>query len=1239
MQLQKKPNILSDQDQRRQALDTHQSFIVQAPAGSGKTELLVQRYLALLSQVSSPEAVLAITFTRKAAAEMRRRVLDALQMAAAHPNPPTDTSIQARWRLARKLQAWQMQQQWNLIANPNRLRIQTIDAFYAGLARQMPLLSGVGFDIEISENPTLLYHAAVRALFEQQETATEIGSALTHVLQHLDNDYSTAEQLLVHLLHTRDQWLSIVEAAQALPALRKHLEASLQYLRQTQEQALESAFEKGATLTANWRLELKKILDFSREMQALPSLVEATNNRLLSKPEFCPNSRRLTDEERNLLGVNEYRSQPNNEEVGQKTLFPKQSNEAFWLSVADLLLTAKGEWRKRLGQQQGFPALSSLKNPAQKTRLKILRAQVNALLDNLQSHESIRLALLAFRARPPATYTDVQWALLQALFQVLQALIKCLDQVFQARQQVDYIAVSLGALRALGEENHPTDLTLALDYQIQHILIDEFQDTSIPQFIFLRRLTEGWEPQDGRTLFLVGDPMQSIYRFRKADARLFAAVQQYGIGTCTLRSLSLSANFRSTAALVHWINTHFESITTSLPTQWQSSVSFKPAIAALPKTPSRQQSNLSDAVQTHWLKAADSDQEAEWVMHLVQAALTSQTTPRPHIAILGRARRHLVPILAKLRSADIPHQAIDMEALAEKPAIQDLLALTRALVHLADETAWLAILRAPWCGLLLQDLDVLMQACRQTSNLIWDQLQALDQLELTSDGYSRLDRLVAALKPAVIRQGRQVLHQRVRTAWLSLGGPACLQLPLEEMQDVDIFFQHLDRFQQREDVVDCQALEATLQQVYIHSTSKIDHAQVSVMTIHKAKGLEFDTVILMGLHRGSRADTQPLLRFEEILSPTGPRLLIAPMKPRDTTLADPIYQYLQNREQQQAKAEAIRLLYVACTRAKKQLHLVASLQVDATDLIQLPKTDHLLRILWPTLEPLQQTLSDHFALQKSPLHNEPSQRWLRRMSLDSRLLSKPIFCANSRPLTDEARHLLGVNEDRSQPNNAAVGQKTPFPKQSSHYPIASAATVAQSCTTQAVRWQAHPTRATGTVIHQLLCRLANEGLSQTALAAQHTQLIDRYQPFIKTLLLQAGGTPLELDHASKQVTMALNNTLQDERGRWIVAADHQSAQSEYGLTTIEEGVLRQYIIDRTFVDTADTRWIIDYKTTRQIPNNIQDFLDQQVSRHSPQLMHYAQVIQHLPCQDTAAASTIRLGLYWPLLGLWHEWAA
>ena len=119
------------------------SFIVEAPAGAGKTELLTQRYLKLLQTVAEPEEIIAITFTNKAAAEMRLRILESL-MKAARQEIPTQAHKQTTYDLS--ITALQRSQQlnWQLLENPSRLRIFTIDSLCAHLARQMPLMSRFG---------------------------------------------------------------------------------------------------------------------------------------------------------------------------------------------------------------------------------------------------------------------------------------------------------------------------------------------------------------------------------------------------------------------------------------------------------------------------------------------------------------------------------------------------------------------------------------------------------------------------------------------------------------------------------------------------------------------------------------------------------------------------------------------------------------------------------------------------------------------------------------------------------------------------------------------------------------------------------------------------------------------------------------------------------------------------------------------------------------------------------------
>ena len=206
-----------DQETRARVLNPEQSFIVQAPAGSGKTELLVRRYLGLLAVVDAPEEIIAITFTRKAAAEMRKMIIDALKPVQdtgnTHAHSP-DASTQIRRKLAGAALARSQELNWQLTQNPARIRIMTIDSFCTGLTQQMPLLSELGGQPEIIEDAGDLYREAAADTLKQldEDEAPEGGrnsgsAAVETLLAHLDNNLPQARDMLVAMLGKRDQWL------------------------------------------------------------------------------------------------------------------------------------------------------------------------------------------------------------------------------------------------------------------------------------------------------------------------------------------------------------------------------------------------------------------------------------------------------------------------------------------------------------------------------------------------------------------------------------------------------------------------------------------------------------------------------------------------------------------------------------------------------------------------------------------------------------------------------------------------------------------------------------------------------------------------------------------------------------------------------------------------------------------------------------------------------------------------
>ena len=197
---------IADQEARSRALDPSTSFIVQAPAGSGKTGLLTQRFLVLLAGVDAPEEIVAITFTRKAASEMRQRILKALERAKSD-QPPEQDHERHTWELARRALARDKEQGWQLLDNPARLRIQTIDSLCTTLARQMPILSRFGSVPAIAEDAGPLYLEAARDTIAELESGAEWSDAVAHLVQHLDGRLDKLQGLISTMLARRDQWL------------------------------------------------------------------------------------------------------------------------------------------------------------------------------------------------------------------------------------------------------------------------------------------------------------------------------------------------------------------------------------------------------------------------------------------------------------------------------------------------------------------------------------------------------------------------------------------------------------------------------------------------------------------------------------------------------------------------------------------------------------------------------------------------------------------------------------------------------------------------------------------------------------------------------------------------------------------------------------------------------------------------------------------------------------------------
>ncbi|WP_154585440.1 UvrD-helicase domain-containing protein, partial [Bordetella pertussis] len=363
-----------------------------------------------------------------------------------------------------------------------------------------------------------------------------------------------------------------------------------------------------------------------------------------------------------------------------------------WRALAHLLLTGTGALRspKGVNKNLGFPAGCDHKEP------------FTAWLAACDGGAPWVRALAAVRDMPDAHFSDAQWDVLSAQLTTLALSVAQLRVQFARAGEVDFIEIAQRAAYALGSGDDPGELLLKLDASIRHLLIDEFQDTSQGQIDLLATLTAGWQDGDGRTLFLVGDPMQSIYRFRKAEVGLFLQVAERGVGQIRPGFLQLTDNFRSQGGVVDWVNRVFAQLLPRANDADSGAIAYSPSTAFHETAP-------GEAVLFHpaWEcgDAASAERQAEDIaVGLVRAALAEHEGSRHPVAILVRARSHLGSLTRRLAQEGIPCRAVELVPLGLRPVVADLVQLARALAHPGDRLAWLSVLRAPWCGLTLTSL-------------------------------------------------------------------------------------------------------------------------------------------------------------------------------------------------------------------------------------------------------------------------------------------------------------------------------------------------------------------------------------------------------------------------------------------------------------------------------------------------------------------------------------------------------
>jgi len=1059
---------------RAVAIDPAGSYLVQAPAGSGKTELLTRRILKLLSVVDEPEEILALTFTRKAAAEMRGRVVDALNMP--RPQDP-DSHRMDTWLLACEANARSQARGWHLADHPSRLRMMTLDSFTHALARQLPLLSGLGDMPSPSTHVMPLYReAAESAVATLMKRSANKAQA---VLLHQDHNMVALIGLLADMLGKRDQWLREVQLHAGDPSgLRAMLEQGLSGIM---AQKLDSC-------AAMIPIEVRG---------ALPPLMQVAGMNLQDPV------------------------------LGGIDAWPDADVQAIttWQRIADFLLTkSDAAFRKRVDKNAGFPPDKAFLESKQ---------QFQQMLEILSCINGLAARLHELRDLPPEPrFDDGQWQVLEGQLSLLLLANAQLQKLFEQRGEADFIEIALRAMRALEDEHgNPTDLLLRLDYRIHHILVDEFQDTSMLQMRLLRSLTEGWQEGDGshRTLFMVGDPMQSIYRFRKAEVGLFLLAALNRAGLPQVEALPLVRNFRSSPDIVGWVNRAFSRIFPDQPDILMAAVGYAESKAAL---------SHAGGVHLHVQQGKDVAVEARAVLEVVQRELTIESQ---RIAVLARSRKHLHGIMQALQEAGIAYRALGILPLHARPEIRLMRALLHALMHPADRASWVALLRAPFCGLDTLALHALLSGDQRPVAEILADGACIARLD--EDAQARVGHLRAALCVCIEMAGRVQLRPLLTHAWERLGMPrfsgedasrnteAMLSL-VEEMDEGGWL-----RFD---------LLDERLEKLYAAPDSTEAAARVELLTMHGAKGLQWDVVILPGLGRGTGRGDDPLLAFTEVPVADGIQPFIAVRGA--VRSSDTIYGLVRSVEKVRENNELSRLLYVACTRSETSLHLFGHVSEKSGE----AGSGSLLRLLLPDA-----IAGECFGASVHMIEETGSVDAYHRPRLTRMQTLPPMPDADESPADAESEYL----------------------------------------------WAGPEAAPIGKAVHAALQHVAERGLEHWG-EGDSTVELDR----ARRMLLADGLSGTSLEDAVQRTQAALQKVLSSERGRWLLSGLHDDAHCEWMLSSTHEGMVSHHIVDRSFIGSDGVRWVVDYKTASHQGGDLQAFLNMEVQRHGGQLARYASLL-------------------------------
>ena len=883
--------------------DPDQSVVVEACAGSGKTWLLVSRIIRLLLAGAKPSEILAITFTRKAAQEMRGRLDQVLLQFANCPEEELIEELVARGLSAENARLVLPKARSlfeDVLSDPRPLNVETFHGWFSSLLRGSPLGSGVPQGLKLRDDFKRLQDECLEDWWTNLPSSSNTAVRAAYELLVKELKASNANDLLIGskgFLTVKAEWWSYLERCKKqgtnpMQAISDH---------------------------SDWLAiqdPLKVMLDDSLALVNLMSLASHLING----------------------GANDQKYAKAIDEALKKQAHGFSSEDVAAALRPAFLTTDYAPLAKLLASEAVKKSLKQL------TDAQNIEQQIN----NTR------------QAWAQAMYDHYCWDADHRAHRIHQAWITIgVDMLrhYQEKKEIlrvqDFSDLEAYTAKLMLSSDMANYLQARLDAKYKHLLVDEFQDTNPLQWQILLSWLNAYGDEENRpSVFLVGDPKQSIYRFRRADVRLFGEAKSYLNKQFKAKVHSFNKTRRNSPAVIKVVNDVFTLPDVpnaySFQTQernpsaknsygpgevWRLPLIGSPEIKQEPSRNALEHPFIDVSKQT---KVQQSFDEALQVAQLIQKIKKEKNANWGDFLILLRSRTHLAQIERAFRAAGIPCDSPRQGGLLRTLEAEDMVALLSVLITPSDDLALAQVLRSPMYDLPDPDLLTLMMAKQShESYSLWQLISSPEhryhQIYLDIAAWAELAKKLPVhdLLDHIYGQG-QIRLRYARSApslqrdqvLSNLDAFLLLALNLDggRYPSLSRFINELKKIKRGAEEESPDEGESSGEED-ADEGSETSEKRVKILTIHAAKGLESRFVFLMNTNtiKSGRDNVGVLMSWlpgsdaPDHISP------IFSAKPKD-----PAREFLREQEEQISQIENWNLLYVALTRAKEAIYISGS---------------------------------------------------------------------------------------------------------------------------------------------------------------------------------------------------------------------------------------------------------------------------------------------------------------------------